>query len=196
MSDTVNIKARKSFQGVEGMWRKGQERPVEKGRAHSLIAKGLAEEVTDGAVRAHNTKPAPAPTHRPAAPPKTPGGRAPTHRPAPPLKTKGQGKGKGGAKPPAPAPGSEGAQTPDDLITVEGTVITVHAHTNGEGDAAFKVEKAELTGEADQVYSVFVFRDGSPASAANGEEAVKALADSPNAVLLDVVRIPAAPGNE
>jgi hypothetical protein len=202
MADKVKIKARKSFRGVEGMWIKGEEKTVEKGRAHSLIAKGLAEEVTDGAVKkaaAHETKPAPAPKtpgdKKPGAKPQ----RIPASRTAPPLRTKAEG-GSGDGPPVSEGQGgseaaSEGVQSGGELITVEGTVITVRAHRHGEGDDAFDVPAGEITGEPDQVYSVFGFRDGSAPIGATGEGVAEVLDKSPGAVLLDVVRIPAASGN-
>lgn len=193
MSDKITIRARKSFSGQEGMWRKGDEKDVEKGRAFSLVSKGLAEEVTaDG----RQTKPAPAPKHNAPPPPSTRPGRTPTSRPAPAHSTKAKGAGGKGKKPPAPPPGSEGVKA-DEAITVEGVTITVSAHRYGTGDDAFDVAEASITGEPDQVVGVFAFRDGSaPPTGAIGDEAVTALSANPNAVLLDMVRIPAASGND
>lgn len=201
MSDTMQIQARKSFQGAEGMWRKHEVKTVDRRRGLSLITKGLAEEYTSDAVKAERqTKPAPAPTTPPKREPGSAPQRIPASRTAPPPKTKAAGgKGKGGKAKgdAAPPPRSEGVvSNPADVITIAEGVVTIHAHTHGEGDQAFAVPAGEFKGEPDQVYSVFAFRDGkTPPTGATGDDAVKALADAEGAVLLDVVRIPAASGN-
>lgn len=203
MADTMQVQARKSFQGAEGMWRKHEVKTVDRRRAESLIRKGLAEEYTSDGVKAErHTKPAPAPTtperRAPAAAPQ----RVPTSRTAPAPKTKAAGgKAKGGkAKAEADKPPrSEGVvSNPADVITIAEGVVTIHAHRHGgagAGAEAFDVPAGEFTGAPDQVYSVFAFRNGNPPTGATGDDAVKALAETEGAVLLDVVRIPAASGN-
>lgn len=203
MSDTMKIQARKSFSGAEGMWRKHEVKTVDRRRGLSLITKGLGEEYSSDGVKAQReTKPAP--------PASTPGNRAPARQPqripasrtapAPSTKAGKGGKGSKAAKAgETPPPASEGVQTnPADVITIADGVVTIHAHTHGEGTDSFKVPAGSFKGEPDQTYTVFAFRNGkTPPTGATGDEAVKALADTDGAVLLDVVRIPAAAsGNE
>lgn len=202
MADTMKIQARKSFQGAEGMWRKHEVKTVDRRRGESLITKGLGDEYSDDGVKkadGRQTKPAPAPTTPPRNTPNRQPQRIPASRTAPAPSTKagkgGKGKGQGSADAP---PASEGVvENPSDVITIAEGVVTIHAHTHGEGTDSFKVPAGSFTGEPDQVYSVFAFRDGkTPPTGATGDDAVKALAEADGAVLLDVVRVPAASGNE
>lgn len=182
MSQNMNIKARRSFQGAEGMWRRGAIKTVAADRGRSLIAKGLGEETGEepGSVQARETKPAPPVQGRPRHTPERAKPPRPTPAAVPPLEKK--------------AERTEGTQTPaDQAITIDGLTVRIAAHTFGAGETAFAVQAAELAVEAGKVYSVFAFRDGAVApTAATGEEAVAALTNSPGAVLLDVVRIPEA----
>lgn len=205
----VKVKARRSFTGREGFWRRGDVREVSETRAEELAKKNLVEDTDDDvnaeskpegdaggeggeggdADKALTTAKAgaaakPARAAKPAKgakaenkmkPAPRQNDRQPTARPAPtPTKT-------------TPPPTEKKAGKVEQPVTLKDGVISVAAHTSGEGEAEYEVGAATFTPEAAGDYSVFTFPDGS-VEFADADHA-KATAERDGATFLDVIKV-------